>query len=207
MESLSAWGPGWQMLRVSGRQAGGGALTLAGQKMDEWGWASVLMWISWPLWFSTEHFAMPWAMASAHSFPRMPTWALNLCVEMDDVFRLLDVVYEGHGVWLVYTVSCAGGSGCFIYLSALSTVAIWVRSLLFKAATIPASSAPFMHGFVDAVPPGFTVVISLDKVVLQSYIVTDKAISQNVRLLDCICKTCQTCQNCDNCCCSTRLQT
>jgi len=47
------------MLRVSGRQAGGGALTLAGQKMDEWGWASVLMWISWPLWFSTEHFAMP----------------------------------------------------------------------------------------------------------------------------------------------------
>jgi len=90
---------------------------------------------------------------------------------------------------------------------ALSTVAIWVRSLLFKAATIPASSAPFMHGFVDAVPPEFTVVISLDQVVLQSYTVTDKAISQNVRLLDCICKTCQTCQNCDNCCCSTRLQT
>ena len=59
METLSVRGPGWQMLRVSGRQAGGGALTLAGQKMDEWGWASVLMWISWPLWFSTEHFAMP----------------------------------------------------------------------------------------------------------------------------------------------------
>ena len=32
--------------------------TLAGQKMDEWGWASVLIWISWPLWVSAEHFAM-----------------------------------------------------------------------------------------------------------------------------------------------------
>jgi hypothetical protein len=32
--------------------------------MNEWGWASVLMWKSWPLWFSVEHFAM----ASAHSF-------------------------------------------------------------------------------------------------------------------------------------------
>jgi hypothetical protein len=31
---------------------------------------------------------------------------------------------------------------------------------------------------------------------------TDKAISQNVRLLGCICKTCK---NCDDCCCSTRL--
>ena len=47
MESLSAGGPRWQVLRVSGRQAGGGFFTLAGQSMDEWGWASV--WISWPL--------------------------------------------------------------------------------------------------------------------------------------------------------------
>jgi hypothetical protein len=31
---------------------------------------------------------------------------------------------------------------------------------------------------------------------------TDKAISQNARLLGCVCKTCK---NCDNCCCSTRL--
>ena len=45
MENLSAGGPGWQVL-VSGRQAGGGSNTLAGQKMNEWGWASVLMWIS-----------------------------------------------------------------------------------------------------------------------------------------------------------------
>ena len=57
MESLSAGSPGWQVSRVSGRQDGGGFFTLAGQKMDEWGWgwASVLMWISdmryesWPL--------------------------------------------------------------------------------------------------------------------------------------------------------------
>ena len=50
MESLFAGGPGWQVLRVSGRQAGGGFSTLAGQNMDEWGKASVLMWISsWPL--------------------------------------------------------------------------------------------------------------------------------------------------------------
>jgi len=34
MESLSAGGPGWQVLRVSGRQTGGGSPTLAGQKMD-----------------------------------------------------------------------------------------------------------------------------------------------------------------------------
>jgi len=38
------------LARVSGRQAGGGFSTLAGQNMDEWGKASVLMWISsWPL--------------------------------------------------------------------------------------------------------------------------------------------------------------
>jgi len=49
MESLSAGGPRWQVLGVSGRQAGGGFSTLAGQKMDEWGLASVLMWMSWPL--------------------------------------------------------------------------------------------------------------------------------------------------------------
>jgi len=77
MKSLSAGGPGWQVFWVSGRQAGGGFSTLAGQNMDEWGWASVLMWISWPLWYSAEHFAM-FAMASAHSFPRMPAWALTL---------------------------------------------------------------------------------------------------------------------------------
>jgi len=36
MESLSAGGPGWQVLiKVSGRQAGGGSSTLAGQKIDE----------------------------------------------------------------------------------------------------------------------------------------------------------------------------
>ena len=49
MESLSTGGPGWQVLGLSVRQAGGGFSTLAGQNMDEWGWASVLMWISWPL--------------------------------------------------------------------------------------------------------------------------------------------------------------
>jgi len=49
MESLSTGGPGWQVLGLSVRQAGGGFSTLAGQIMDEWGWASMLMWISWPL--------------------------------------------------------------------------------------------------------------------------------------------------------------
>jgi len=43
MENLSAVGPGWQGLGVSSRQAAGGSSTLAGQKMDEWGWALVLM--------------------------------------------------------------------------------------------------------------------------------------------------------------------
>jgi hypothetical protein len=36
MESLSIGDPGWQVLKASGRQAGGGFSTLAGQKMDEW---------------------------------------------------------------------------------------------------------------------------------------------------------------------------
>jgi hypothetical protein len=49
MESLSAGGPDWPVLRVSDRQAGHGFSSLSGQNMDEWGWASVLMWISWPL--------------------------------------------------------------------------------------------------------------------------------------------------------------
>jgi hypothetical protein len=49
MESLSDGGPCWQVLKVSGRQAGGGSSTLAGQKIDEWGWVSVLMYISWLL--------------------------------------------------------------------------------------------------------------------------------------------------------------
>jgi hypothetical protein len=49
MESLSAEGPGWQVLRVFGRQTGVGFFTLAGQNMGEWGWASVLTWIPWPL--------------------------------------------------------------------------------------------------------------------------------------------------------------
>jgi hypothetical protein len=43
LESLSAGGPRWQVLRVSGRQAVGGFSTLAGRSMDEWGWALVLM--------------------------------------------------------------------------------------------------------------------------------------------------------------------
>ena len=38
MESLSAGGPSWQVLRVSGRQAGGGFSTLSGQNMDERRW-------------------------------------------------------------------------------------------------------------------------------------------------------------------------
>jgi hypothetical protein len=38
---LSTGGPGWQVLRASDRQAEGGFSTLAGQKMDEWGWISV----------------------------------------------------------------------------------------------------------------------------------------------------------------------
>jgi len=49
MESPSAGGSGWQVLRISGRQAGEGFCTLAGQNMDEWGRASVIMWISCPL--------------------------------------------------------------------------------------------------------------------------------------------------------------
>jgi len=49
MESLSAGGPRWQVLGASGRQAGGGFSTLADQIMDKWGWALVLLWISWPL--------------------------------------------------------------------------------------------------------------------------------------------------------------
>ena len=38
----------------------GGSPTLSGQKMDEWGWVSLLiMWISWPLIrFSAGHFAV-----------------------------------------------------------------------------------------------------------------------------------------------------
>ena len=66
MESLSAGGPGWQVLRVSGRQTWGGFSILAGQNMDGWGWASVFMWMPRPLWFSAEHSAL----APAHSFPR-----------------------------------------------------------------------------------------------------------------------------------------
>jgi hypothetical protein len=49
IQSFSAGGPGWQVLRVCGRQTKGGFSTLAGQNLDDWGWASVLMWISWPL--------------------------------------------------------------------------------------------------------------------------------------------------------------
>jgi len=49
MEGLYAGGPGWQVLRASIRQAGGGGSTLAALKMDNWGWASVFVWISWPL--------------------------------------------------------------------------------------------------------------------------------------------------------------
>jgi len=37
IESLFAGGPGWQVLSVSGRQAGRVISTRAGQKMDEWG--------------------------------------------------------------------------------------------------------------------------------------------------------------------------
>jgi len=44
LESLSAGGPGWRVLRVSGRRVGGGFSNLAGQNIGEWGWAaSVLM--------------------------------------------------------------------------------------------------------------------------------------------------------------------
>ena len=39
MESLPAGVPAWQVLGVSGRQTGGRFSTLAGQKVDEWGWA------------------------------------------------------------------------------------------------------------------------------------------------------------------------
>jgi len=42
MESLSAGGSDWQVLRVSGRWSGGGSTTLSGQKIAEWGWASVV---------------------------------------------------------------------------------------------------------------------------------------------------------------------
>ena len=50
MERLSAGGPRWQVFfRVPGNLSGGGFSTLAGQNLDEWGWASVLMWMSWPL--------------------------------------------------------------------------------------------------------------------------------------------------------------
>ena len=43
MESLSAEGNDWQVLRVSGRRVGGGSNALTDQKMDEWGWALVLL--------------------------------------------------------------------------------------------------------------------------------------------------------------------
>jgi hypothetical protein len=46
MKSIYAGGPRWQVLGVPVRQAEGGVSNLAGQNMDEWGWASVLMWIS-----------------------------------------------------------------------------------------------------------------------------------------------------------------
>jgi hypothetical protein len=36
MESLSAEGSDWQVLRVSGRRAGRGSSTFVCQKMDEW---------------------------------------------------------------------------------------------------------------------------------------------------------------------------
>jgi len=66
IESLSGGGLRWQVLRASGRQAGRGFSILAGQNMDEWGWASVLMWDVVATLISAKHFAM----ASAHSFPR-----------------------------------------------------------------------------------------------------------------------------------------
>jgi hypothetical protein len=40
MENFSAEGPGWQMLRVSGRQARGRVFHPCWQNMDEWGWES-----------------------------------------------------------------------------------------------------------------------------------------------------------------------
>ena len=43
MESLSAIGNDWQVLRVSGRRVGGGSNALTDQKMDEWGWALGLL--------------------------------------------------------------------------------------------------------------------------------------------------------------------
>jgi len=65
---------------------------------------SVLTWISWQRCFSTV------AMASAHSFLRMPAWALNL-------YRWM--VSLNSWIWCTmlprslacYAVSCAGGRG------------------------------------------------------------------------------------------------
>ena len=83
MEDLSVGGPGWQVLGVSGRQTGGRFSTLAGQKVDEWGWAHGH--------FDFPHSTLLWhqrtrSLGCQHEF--------NL-VEMDGVFRLLNVVYDG----------------------------------------------------------------------------------------------------------------
>ena len=99
-EPVSA-GPCWQMLRASGRQAGGGSSTLADQKIDEWGWVSVLLWISWSLWFSAEHFAV----ASAHSFPRVPAWASKLNM------------HSAYAAKLVHTRRALSSASCFRHSS------------------------------------------------------------------------------------------
>jgi hypothetical protein len=64
MESLSVEGTGWQV--SSGRWAGGGSNTLAGQRMDTWGSVLVLLWISRPLCFFHKAFSM----VSAHALFR-----------------------------------------------------------------------------------------------------------------------------------------
>ena len=83
MESLPAGVPAWQVLGVSGRQTGGRFSTLAGQKMDEWGWAH-------------GHFDFPQNTLLWHQRTRSLgcQHELNL-VEVDGVFILLDMVYNG----------------------------------------------------------------------------------------------------------------
>ena len=79
MENLSAGGPGWQVLRVPGRQAGGGFPTLAGQYMDERGWASVDI-------MATLHFCRALCYGICALILQDARMNFNL-EEMDGVFR------------------------------------------------------------------------------------------------------------------------
>jgi hypothetical protein len=141
-------GEGIWLKGVSGRQAGGGSSTFAGQKMDEWGWASVLMWTSWPLRFPAEHTAM----ATAHSFPRMPAWAHNL-VDCWMLCRVCNIAFcaisnaVGRNVEMLFLICHSA--------PALS-VALWVCSFIKQQQFLLAML------WLTLVPPGFGAVTLFD---------------------------------------------